>query len=52
MVVNAAPCPGSANWSALVELKLNALDTALHVGTADGPQIQLGKLPYEIPSAD
>jgi folate-binding protein YgfZ len=52
MVVNAAPCPGSANWSALVELKLNALDTALHVGAADGPQIQLGKLPYEIPSAD
>lgn len=52
MVVNAAPCPGSANWSALVELKLNALDTALHVGAADGPQIQLGKLPYDIPSAD
>lgn len=52
MVVNAAPCPGSANWSALVELKLNALDTALHVGAADGPQIQLGKLPYEIPAAD
>lgn len=52
MVVNAAPCPGSANWSALVELKLNALDSALHVGAAGGPQIQLGKLPYEIPVGD
>ena len=52
MVVNAASFPGSANWSALVELKLNAIDTPLHLGAPDGPQIQMGELPYQITIAD
>lgn len=52
MVVNAAAVPGSAAWSALVELKLNALDSALHAGAADGATLTLGQLPYALPSAD
>ncbi|MDE2592783.1 MAG: folate-binding protein YgfZ [Burkholderiales bacterium] len=52
MVVNAAPMPGSNHWSALVELKLNALDTALHAGAANGALLSLGQLPYAIPASD
>jgi len=52
MVVNAAAVPGSDGWSALVELKLNALDATLHLGAADGPVLTLGQLPYPLPSAE
>lgn len=52
MVVNAAPMLNSMAWSALVELKLNALDSTLRAGAADGTLLTLGQLPYAIPSAD
>lgn len=52
MVVNAAAIPGSTDWSALVELKLNALDSGLHAGAADGALLTLGQLPYAIPASD
>jgi len=57
MVANAAPVPvtveGAApHYSALVELKLQALDAPWHLGSADGPLLSLGTLPYEIPSGD
>lgn len=52
MVVNAAAIPGATGWSALVELKLNALDSGLHAGAADGALLTLGQLPYEIPASD
>jgi folate-binding protein YgfZ len=55
MVVNAAPdpaasAPGSATWSALIELKTAAAHgAALHVKSADGPALQLQPLPYLMP---
>ncbi|MGE5453384.1 MAG: YgfZ/GcvT domain-containing protein [Acidobacteriota bacterium] len=56
MVINAAPmanaADGSPAWSALVELKLNALDSGLHLGAADGPVAQLGQLPYSVATSD
>ena len=49
-VVLAGTLPGSGPL-ALVELKLAALDGgALHAGAADGPLLQLGALPYGIPT--
>jgi tRNA-modifying protein YgfZ len=57
VIVNAAPIPGSSQWSALAELKLahavpannpNGNDT-LHLGQADGPVLHLGALPYPLP---
>ena len=49
MVVNAAKAP-SGGWSALVELKLAALDDgALHLGTPDGAPLQRSELPYALP---
>jgi folate-binding protein YgfZ len=45
MVVNAAPHP-AGGWSALVELKLAALDDALHLRSADGPALVRRALPY------
>jgi len=48
MVVNAAPGP-SGVWSALVEVKLTALDGGtLHLGSADGPVLQARALPYAL----
>jgi tRNA-modifying protein YgfZ len=39
--------------TALVELKIAALDAgSLHLGAANGPLLQLGTLPYELPSAE
>lgn len=47
MVVNAGHLPGSA--VALVELKLAALEGGeLHAGSADGPLLSVGALPYTI----
>lgn len=51
MVVNAAPAPGGNAWSAVVELKLNALESELHIGSADGAVLALGQQPYPLPSA-
>ncbi|MEO8807735.1 MAG: folate-binding protein, partial [Burkholderiaceae bacterium] len=49
MVVNAAPRPVGAGWSALVEVKLAALDAGtLHLGAPDGASLRLGTLPYTI----
>jgi tRNA-modifying protein YgfZ len=49
MVVNAAPRPDGSGWSALVEVKLAALDGgSLHLGAADGAVLQLGTLPYTV----
>ncbi|MGH6648762.1 YgfZ/GcvT domain-containing protein [Aquabacterium sp.] len=51
MVANAAPIPGPGDmaFSALVELKWQALDTGWHLGAADGPALTLGTMPYEVP---
>lgn len=49
MVVNAAPRPDGSGWSALVEVKLAALDAgSLHLGAVDGAALRLGALPYTI----
>lgn len=49
MVVNAAPRSDGSGWSALVEVKLAALDGgSLHLGAADGAVLQLGTLPYTV----
>jgi folate-binding protein YgfZ len=45
LVVNAAPHP-AGGWSALVEVKLAALDDALHLRSADGPALAPRALPY------
>jgi len=52
MVVNAAQIPGTDAYSALVELKIQSLETPWHIGSPDGPSLRLGTLPYEIPPAD
>ena len=50
MVVLAGALPG-AGTVALVEIKLAALEGgSLHAGTADGPLLKLGALPYAIPT--
>jgi tRNA-modifying protein YgfZ len=49
MVVNAAPQPDGSGWSALVEVKLAALDTgSLQLGAPDGAALRLGALPYTV----
>jgi len=53
LVANASPMPGvEGTSSVLMELKLAHAASALHLGSADGPLINLGTLPYEIPSQD
>lgn len=53
VVINVAPIPGAARHSsALVELKLAARGSALRAGSAEGPAVQLGSLPYSLPSDD
>ncbi|CAH0352881.1 tRNA-modifying protein YgfZ [Aquabacterium sp. CECT 9606] len=54
MVANAAAIPTQdgqvgAAFSALVELKWQALETGWHLGSADGPALELGTMPYEVP---
>lgn len=50
LVANAAPHPSQAGSSALVELKLTALDGgSLHLGAPDGPLLRRAALPYEVP---
>ena len=51
LVALAAPRPDGGGSSALVELKLSALDGGtLHLGSADGPLLQRAALPYAIPA--
>ena len=46
-----AGCSGSAQHAALVQLKLAALaDGSLHAGSASGPTLVPGALPYAIPT--
>lgn len=53
VVINAATIPGAApRSSALVELKLAARGTGLRAGSAEGVPVQLGALPYALPSDD
>lgn len=52
LVASAAPHPVDG-WDALVELKLAALDGgSLHLGSAEGPRLQLRPLPYALPAGD
>ncbi|WP_433867371.1 YgfZ/GcvT domain-containing protein [Ralstonia wenshanensis] len=51
MVVNAAMAPDGGT-DLLVELKLDALDTVIHLATADGPVLTLQNLPYAIPVSE
>jgi folate-binding protein YgfZ len=53
-VVNAGPLPDGRH-AVLAELKIAAFDDAagsLHLGSADGPALQRGTLPYELPLAE
>jgi tRNA-modifying protein YgfZ len=51
MVVNAAARADGSGSSALVEVKLAALDGgSLHLGAADGAVLRLGNLPYTVPA--
>ena len=49
IVVPQAPGGGT---DLLVELKLDAVDTTIHLATADGPLLTLQTLPYAIPVAE
>ena len=50
MVANAAPRPGGAGCSALVEVKLAALAVGtLHLGAPGGPALVRADLPYALP---
>ena len=48
-MANAAPQPGGGSSSALVEVKLAALDGPLHLGAPDGPTLRRRELPYAVP---
>lgn len=50
MVANAATHPGGGSSSALVEVKLAALDGPLHLGAPDGPTLRRRELPYAVPA--
>lgn len=49
LVANAAAVPGGGAFSALVELKWQALDDGWRLGSAEGPALSLGSMPYEVP---
>ena len=48
-VANAAPHPSHAGGSALVEIRLAALDDELRLGAVDGPPLRRRELPYTVP---
>jgi folate-binding protein YgfZ len=53
LIINATPIPGSdVAFSALVELKLTAVDSGLYAGAVGGPRLTLGSLPYELPKVE
>jgi folate-binding protein YgfZ len=45
-----AAAPAGRAPAALVELKLAAADAELHAGSADGPRLHVGALPYALPT--
>jgi hypothetical protein len=48
MIVNAEPA-GAGNSLCLVEIKLAAAEAgSIHLGSVDGPALQLQTLPYEL----
>ncbi|MDQ6684605.1 MAG: folate-binding protein [Pseudomonadota bacterium] len=47
-VANAAPRPDGGS-SALVEVRLAAIESTLHLGAADGPALRQRDLPYAVP---
>jgi hypothetical protein len=50
MVALAAPQPGDTGASALVEVKLVALEQGtLHLGSPDGAMLHRRELPYALP---
>ena len=51
MVVNAAP-NGLGGADALVEIKLGALEAAVHLGSAAGPALRFAALPYSLDPVD
>ena len=50
MVVNAAPTTGGS--ACLVEIKLAAMASVVHLGAIDGPVLQFQALPYALADAD
>jgi folate-binding protein YgfZ len=48
-VANAAPHPLQPGGSALVEIRLAALDDELRLGAVDGPPLRRRELPYRLP---
>lgn len=51
LIALAAPRPDGSGHSALVEVKLAALDGgSLHLGSADGPLLRPAALPYALPA--
>lgn len=51
MVVNAAP-NGAGGVDALVEIKLAALDQAVHIGSTAGPRVEFLTMPYALDALD
>nr|WP_211948138.1 folate-binding protein YgfZ [Cupriavidus yeoncheonensis] len=51
MIVNAAPAP-QGGWAGLAELKIDAAAAALHLDSATGAALTLGRLPYEVPLSE
>ena len=51
MIVNAAALP-SGEFACLVEVKLAASTTPVHLGSIDGPLLQFQALPYQLADAD
>jgi tRNA-modifying protein YgfZ len=50
LVVNAAPIPGTPTFTALVEVKLAALDGgSLHLASPQGSSLRRVALPYDVP---
>lgn len=49
MLVNAERGP-DATLACLVEIKLDAMDQPVHLGTADGPLLAFASLPYTLPA--
>ncbi len=51
MIVNAERGP-DGRIACLVEVKMDAAGTPLHVGSPDGPRLTLGELPYSLSAAE
>lgn len=51
MIANAERGPGG-RIACLVELKMELAGTAVHVGSAEGPSLSFGELPYALPATE